>query len=383
MQAEGAAMGVDDQNGGAEVKGARPERSPASRRAFLAGTGAAAGAAAVAALGAGPLAQRARATEADGTLPSYAPIPESALGPPLNANQYFVGRIAGDLYWVTDSLYQSMFLTTEEGVVIVDAPPTIGGNLRRAIDEVTQVNGRPSKVTHQVYSHSHSDHIGASVLFGPDVIRIGHRECRTLLLRDDDPNRPVPTVTFDDRYTLSVGGQRLELIYHGPNHSPDNIFVWAPEQRALMLVDVIFPGWVPWQNLAVSQDIPDWIKAQDIALSYPWQTLVAGHLGRLGTRADAELQIAYVADLLAAARATVTGLNPQPFYDQYGNNSWAIFKAYLDAASAQTAGPVTAKYLGKLAAADVFTISNAFSVLELAVREDEGLLGPFGIQHTS
>jgi glyoxylase-like metal-dependent hydrolase (beta-lactamase superfamily II) len=376
-------MGVDDQNGGAEVKSARPERSPASRRAFLAGTGAAAGAAAVAALGAGPLAQRARATEADGTLPSYAPIPESALGPPLNASQYFVGRIAGDLYWVTDSIYQSMFLTTEEGVVIVDAPPTIGGNLQRAIDEVTQVNGRPSKVTHQVYSHSHSDHIGASVLFGPDVIRIGHRECRTLLLRDDDPNRPAPTVTFDDRYTLSVGGQRLELIYHGPNHSPDNIFVWAPEQRALMLVDVIFPGWVPWQNLAVSQDIPDWIKAQDIALSYPWQTLVAGHLGRLGTRADAELQIAYVADLLAAARATVTGLNPQPFYDQYGNNSWAIFKAYLDAASAQTAGPVTAKYLGKLAAADVFTISNAFSVLELAVREDEGLLGPFGIQHTS
>jgi glyoxylase-like metal-dependent hydrolase (beta-lactamase superfamily II) len=376
-------MGVDDQNGGAGVKGARPERSPASRRAFLAGTGVAAGAAAVAALGAGPLAQRARAAEADGTLPSYAPIPESALGPALNADLYFVGRIAGDLYWVTDSIYQSMFLTTEEGVVIVDAPPTIGGNLQRAIDEVTQANGRPSKVTHQVYSHSHSDHIGASVLFGPDVVRIGHSQCRTLLLRDDDPNRPAPTVTFDDRYTLSVGGQRLELIYHGPNHSPDNIFIWAPEQRALMLVDVIFPGWVPWQNLAVSQDIPDWIKAQDIALSYPWQTLVAGHLGRLGTRADAELQIAYVADLLAAARATVTGLNPQPFYDQYGNNSWAIFKAYLDAASAQTAAPVTAKYLGKLAAADVFTTSNAFSVLELAVREDEGLLGPFGIQHTS
>jgi glyoxylase-like metal-dependent hydrolase (beta-lactamase superfamily II) len=89
-----------------------------------------------------------------------------------------------------------MFLTTRDGVVLVDAPPTIGHNLLRAIGAVTQANGRPSQVTHLVYSHSHADHIGASVLFGPDVVRIGHSECRTLLLRDDDPNRPPPEVTF-------------------------------------------------------------------------------------------------------------------------------------------------------------------------------------------
>jgi glyoxylase-like metal-dependent hydrolase (beta-lactamase superfamily II) len=356
-----------------------PAGPSASRRAFLAGTGAAAGAAAVAGLVGGPPAGRARAAEPGSSLPGYAPVPASALGPKVNADGYFVGQIKGDLYWVTDSFYTVMFLTTTDGVVLVDAPPTIGHNLLRAIGAVTQANGRPGKVTHLVYSHSHSDHIGASVLFGPDVVRIGHRECRTLLLRDNDPNRPAPTVTFEDHYTLTVGGQTLELDYHGPNHSPDNIFIWAPEQQTLMLVDVIFPRWVPWKNLAVSQDIPDWIKAQDIALSYPWQTLVAGHLGRLGTRADAELQIAYVADLLAGARATINSLDPTPFFKKYGDNAWAIFQVYLDAASARIAAPVTAKYLGQLAAADVFTVGNAFTVFELAVREDEGLLGPFGI----
>jgi glyoxylase-like metal-dependent hydrolase (beta-lactamase superfamily II) len=176
-----------------------------------------------------------------------------------------------------------------------------------------------------------------------------------------------------------VGGQTLELDYHGPSHSPDTIFIWAPEQQTLMLVDVIFPRWVPWKQLAVSQDIPDWIKAQDVALSYPWQTLVAGHLGRLGTRADARLQIAYVDDLLAGARATITSLNPAPLFKKYGDNAWAIFNVYLDEASAQIAAPVTAKYLGKLAAADVFTFGNAFAVFEFAVREDGGMLGPFGI----
>jgi glyoxylase-like metal-dependent hydrolase (beta-lactamase superfamily II) len=351
----------------------------ASRRTFLAGTGAAAAGTAAAALLGGPLAGTARAAGPGCPPGDFAPIPKRALGPPVNADGYFVGQIKGDLYWVTDSVYIAMFLTTQDGVVLVDAPPTIGHNLLRAIGQVTQANGRPSKVTHLVYSHSHADHIGASILFGPDVVRIGHRECRTLLLRDNDPNRPPPEVTFDDHLTLTVAGERLLLDYHGPNHTPDNIFIHAPGQQTLMLVDVLFPRWAPFKNLAASQDIPDWIKAQDIALSYPWQTLVAGHNGRLGTRADAELQIAYVADLLASARATMASLNPAPLFQKYGNNTWAIIKAYFNEASAQTAAPVTKTYLGKLAAADVFTFDNAYTVFEFALREDGGVLGPFGI----
>jgi glyoxylase-like metal-dependent hydrolase (beta-lactamase superfamily II) len=347
-----------------------------SRRRFLAAAGAAAAVPAAAALIGGPLAGNARAAASD-QLPDYAPIPPGALGPALNADGYFVGNIHGSLYWVTDSVYQAMFLTTRNGVVLVDAPPTIGHNLLRAIGAVTQANGRPAKITHLVYSHSHADHIGASALLGADVVRIGHSECRRLLLRAADPNRPAPAVTFDDHYVLETGGERLLLDYHGPNHTPDNIFIYAPDHQTLMIVDVIFPGWVPFKNLAVSQDIPSWIRAQDIAMGYPWQTLVGGHLGRLGRRADGNLQIAYVADLLAGARATIASLDPTPFFARYGNNSWAIFKAYLDAAAAQVAGPVTAKYLGRLAAADVFTADNAYVMFE-SLRVDYGTLGPFG-----
>src|SRR5690349_18399102 len=66
---------------------------------------------------------------AAGELPDYAPVPVGALGPAVNAAGYFAGRVRGDLYWVTDGSYQAMFLTTTEGVVVVDAPPTIGRNL--------------------------------------------------------------------------------------------------------------------------------------------------------------------------------------------------------------------------------------------------------------
>src|SRR5262249_39449787 len=144
--------------------------------------------------------------------------------------------------------------------------------------------------------------------------------------------------------------------------------------------DVVFPGWVPFKGLAVSQDIPGWAHAQDVAMSYPWQTLVAGHLGRLGTRADVDLQRQYVADLTASARATIASLDPTPFYRKYGpsGNTWAIFKAYLDAASQQTADPVVARYTGTLAGADVFTVDSAYVRFE-SLRIDAGVLGPFAI----
>src|SRR5258706_14678676 len=70
------------------------------------------------------------------SLPDYAPIPRSALGPALNDQGYYVGRVERNLYWVTDGVYQSAFLTTNDGVVLFDAPHTIGGNLRRAVDQI-------------------------------------------------------------------------------------------------------------------------------------------------------------------------------------------------------------------------------------------------------
>src|SRR5579859_4245772 len=117
-----------------------------NRRSFLARSAAIAAVPAVATLAGGALAEPASA----GTLPDYAPIPPSALGPAVNAQGYFVGRVEKNLYWVTDATYQAAFLTTRDGVVLFGAPPTIGHHLERAIDEVAAANGVPNKVTYLV-----------------------------------------------------------------------------------------------------------------------------------------------------------------------------------------------------------------------------------------
>ena len=305
-------------------------------------------------------------------------VPKESFGPKPNSDGYYVGTIAGNLHWVTDTLYQAMFLTTPNGVVLVDAPPTIGHNLQRAIDAVADELGLPSQVTHLVYSHFHADHIGAASLFGQDIERIAHSETLRLLQRAGDPNRPLPTTTFDDVHTVDVGGEKLQLAHQGPNHSPDNIFIFAPAQSTLMLVDVLFPGWVPFKSFAVSQDIPGWFRAHDQALEYPFETLVAGHVGRLGTREDVLVQRSYLGDLNEATRDAIASVDPSSIYQELAPNAWAIFKKYMDTVSERAAEPVVEKYENVLAGTDVYTFLHAAAMLD-TLRLDAGDLGPFGV----
>src|ERR1700758_2976988 len=231
-------------------------------------------------------------------LPDYAPIPGPPFEPAVNEQGYYVGRVQGNLYWVTDGTYQSAFLTTSGGVVLFDAPPTIGHNIQRAVDEIAAAKGVTNEVTHLIYSHHHADHAGASSLFGRNITRIGHEETRKLLLRDDDPARPAPEEIFLERLSLDIGGERIDLAWHGPNHTPDNIFIHLPDHASLMLVDIVNPGWAAVCQSNLADDVPGFIEAADTALTYPWKHFIGGHMGRLGTRQDVATHRRYITDIV-------------------------------------------------------------------------------------
>jgi glyoxylase-like metal-dependent hydrolase (beta-lactamase superfamily II) len=340
-----------------------------TRRSFLARSAAIAGLPAVASLAGGAVAEPASAD----ALPDFAPIPPSALGPTVNAHGYHVGRVERNLYWVTDGTYQAAFLTTREGVVLFDAPPTIGHNLQRAIDQIASGTGVSNKVTHVVYSHHHADHVGASSLFGRGVVRVGHVETKRLLARDNDPARPVPLpdVTFETHRTLHVGGERIDLAWHGTNHTPDNIYIHFPDHDTLMLVDILLPGWVPYNSFNLNEDVPGSIAAPAKAMAYSWKHFIGGHMGRLGTRDDMAVYQRYVTDLIDNIRKALVAVDPTPFFTRYENNSWAAVQTYQAAQVDFAAAPVIKKYTGVLAAADVYTASTTFPILE-SIRLDLG-----------
>jgi hypothetical protein len=60
-----------------------------------------------------------------------------------------------------------------------------------------------------------------------------------------------------------------------------------------------------------------------------------------------------------------------PFFARYGDNSWAAVQQYQKAQVDYAAAPVIKKYLGVLAAADVYTASTTFVILE-SIRLDLG-----------
>src|SRR2546427_1697591 len=136
-------------------------------------------------------------------LPDYAPVPSSALGPAVNDQGYYVGRVERNLYWVTDGTYQSAFLTTREGVVLLDAPPTIGHNLRRAVDKSATAIGAPNTVTPRT-----------TPIITPPMLARPHCSTRTSCASGTrrrgaswcpTTSRPPAKETFWDHRTLEIG----------------------------------------------------------------------------------------------------------------------------------------------------------------------------------
>ena len=297
----------------------------------------------------------------------YFDLPASAAGPAIPEVGYLVEEINDGVYWITEGTYQLMFVVTDDGVIVADAPPTIGDNILAAVGEVTD-----KPITHVIYSHSHIDHIGAAAIYPTDAEIIAHRATQDQLIRADDPNRPTPTTIFDDTLTLEVGGKRLELIYPGNNHEPGNIFIHAPDEGVMMAVDLIFPGWMPWRRLALAEDVVGFTVASEALLDYEWDTLVSGHVTRLGTRADVELQNEFVDDLRDAAGAAlgtvqvpdvIARLNPEDV------QPWAIFDGFIDEVAARCVNELTPKWADQLAGFDVFIWDQCYA-MEQSLRID-------------
>ncbi|KAL9631926.1 MAG: hypothetical protein Q9164_005628 [Protoblastenia rupestris] len=318
------------------------------------------------------------------TITQYLPIPPTSVGPKIGPEGYRVDPFGKGAYMVTDGGYQALFLVSDKGVIVVDCPPTIGSKLRYAIGNVTAL-----PITHFVYSHSHADHIGGAILFVNDkVTTIAHQDTAELLAPVNDTNRPMPKVTFNKHYRLRVGNQTLELEYKGENHLTGNIFIYAPAQKVLMLVDVIFPGWTPFAQLGQVKNVPGYIEAHNQILEYNFDHFVGGHLDRSGNRDDVLIQKEYVNDLFNNCADTIrlTGTNDPvlgganilgPVLTKNPGNQWAAFEAYLEITGGVCANKTNEKWMQRLAASDVFQQSNAETMIE-SLRIDYGILGAFG-----
>lgn len=258
---------------------------------------------------------------------------------------YFVTEIADGLYWLIDGGYQIMFLTTGQGVIVVDAPEQMGQKILQAISDVTD-----EPITHVIYSHIHKDHIGSAHLYPDDAVYIAHKDTATHLAMKNDPDRPVPTVSFDDTYTLSVGSQTLLLSYEGPFHSKGDIVILAPEQKVAMVVDLFHPDAGPFLGFGITTDMNAHLAIHDILVDeYDFDVLVPAHEQILATKDHIKTNKQFALDVMANVIKAQQTVDYMEIAQEYGSQGrYAVFANYFDAVAQICAELTLEQWQGKL-----------------------------------
>ena len=129
---------------------------------------------------------------------------------------------------------------------------------RRWLDRLREHTDKP--VRYLVLSHYHAVRVLGASAFDADVI-VAHDATRALVAErgeqdwasefarmprlaeaaDSVPGLTWPTLTFSDRLTLDLGGDRGDLVlaHHGRGHTEGDITAWLPRHRILFAGDLV------------------------------------------------------------------------------------------------------------------------------------------------
>ena len=248
----------------------------------------------IAALGCG-LAAAASTAWSQAQAPAPAPRPPFATTKVEGTDNVYIFRYGN---------HQSMFVVTPDGVIATDP---IGYGRPQAVvtyvEEIKKVTDKPIK--YLIYSHHHYDHIAGGKPFKDAGAKIiAHKKARERLAVLKDPATPLPDVTFDRTRTITLGGTVLELTYVGLNHSDSSLVMRLPKEKILFVVDFLPVGSVPGRGMIDFYPLEAEQSIKQV-LAMDWERLIPGHPGpgdRLGTKQDAQDQLAFLQDASAAVK---------------------------------------------------------------------------------
>jgi len=309
-------------------------------------------------------------------LPDFKPVPPAISARNLHVDRdkgYVVKELKPDVYLITDGAYQSLFVTTGKGVIVLDAPPSYGSKIVPAVAEVT-----PEPIVELVYSHSHLDHISGA----PEILKqvphlkiLAEQGVADFLREKNDPRRPVPTQTFRGQYTLTLGSAVIDMK-HGHWHSNEgDLYIYLPDKKVLMAIDTLPPGSAQFMDLDLTADFADYLAMFDKVLAYDFDVLVGGHLGFPGTRHDVEVARDYTFDVYHTVKRIHDRTDQMKVVSEaaakYGwDNKMALFRSLLDPMMDECAREIVSRWSDKLASVDVYARSHCHTALIYARWDD-------------
>ncbi|MDX1409217.1 MAG: hypothetical protein R3330_13815, partial [Saprospiraceae bacterium] len=175
-----------------------------------------------------------------------------------------------------------------------------------------------------------------------------------------------------------AGDLAIHLNHHMNYHSPHgDLFISIPAERFLMVIDVLAPGYVPFKNLDLSENVHAYLKVFDQILAYDFDTFVGGHLTSIGTRKDVLETKAYVEDVYQTVKRIHTeknenliGIMAESAQEIGWDNKYLLFKVFLDQIIEESALEIESRWADRLAGVDVWSRSHASTMLNY-VRWDD------------
>ncbi len=213
-------------------------------------------------------------------------------------------NITGDLYRGIDNAHRTVFLVTDEGIILTDPINLEFAQwLKSELDERFDV-----PVRYVLYSHYHDDHASGGNVFAETATFVGHENMIPNLAAEAGnevfQHVRAPDITFSDRMSVTLGGRTVEMIHSPPSHSDDSSIIRFPDERLIFAVDWVNVRRVPFENLG-GGPVGPWIEAnQHLQATVDYDVVAPGH-GPIGSKADVDNSTQYLVDLLAAVRAGI------------------------------------------------------------------------------
>ena len=193
-----------------------------------------------------------------------------------------------------------------DGILVVDTLIS-AKEAKRFIGDIRKISEK--KIKYVVDTHYHLDHtfgngefasLGAAIISQENDRKnleikgaVALKNAKGYGLSDEELAGTVialPTITFTDRMTIDMGGERVELIFVGASHTEGSTLVYLPERKILFTGDILFTDFHPFMG---EGDVAGWVKSLDFILSLDVTTIIPGHGPVSGKKDIAEMK-AYI-----------------------------------------------------------------------------------------
>jgi len=232
-------------------------------------------------------------------------------------------NITGQLYRAQNDNAYNVFLVTPEGIIMTDP---INRDFSRWLKAEFATRFKVP-VRYVLYSHSDWDHDSGGVVFADTAEFVGQRNMLAALappagnppLREDVADMDVnhdgriaraeakgavaqrfdlldydrdnfvsgaelvrgsindvyaPTITFTDKYTVTVGGKSVTMVWLGGAHTADSSAIYFPAERAVFGVDILQVKRIP---LDLLPNVGAYIEALRRVNSLDYEYALTGH----------------------------------------------------------------------------------------------------------